>query len=1170
MNALVKLPVLILIGMLVQDPPTGKPEQDKRGLGVQPKPTPTESQTQLPTVTDPNKPDLVMQNGHADSVRDVEFTPDGRLVVSASADRTIKIWEVSTGRIVRTLMGHILPVTSISISRDGRWLASTEKYGPIRIWDLNTGSQVNQFAEKMGAIHDLAFTAEGLLLSLGAEFDYTWDVTTGNAVRSINRLRKVEQLLRYKEKGVEKTADVSNYILDLEPLALSPDGRRLAFLDKEKRIVIRDSDGKEICKLTGKTLTTLLEAVIRAFSTDGTWFALGESYRGVSVWNTTTGEKAIDMEFGEQVIGLAFQADSQVLAIGTAYDSSPMKGRLRFLRIPSGQEVRRFESKITPGHLAFTRDSKLFLAGGRQSVELWDLSQGKLVRTIRGGIQEVQAVAISPDGGLLATSVNGNAPRFWDLTSGDDLGAVLEPPRTTPRGFASNVDEIAFSPDGAWFAVARSFLEKFVYLYETSSRTPRIQVPGATTVAFSPDGRSVATVSNESVKVFETSTGREVLTWVPGHNMRSTEALAFSPDQRWLAEMSIQGHLALWDLKAGRESPTFLANRGYVGLSRMLDMSFSPDGKLMAVVGQGAGSGGLVCLVDVETAQPIRRIKAHKEAASAVTFLRKGEWVVSASATGEIKIWETATGRELRSLNGNPGGVVQLAVSPDDRWFASVGHDGATRIWDTSSGEQLLLLTSLAGTNHWVAVSPDGLFDGSLQGISQLVAWRFGNETLPLETFFNEFYYPGLLAEIVAGKRPKPAKDISTLDRRQSAVTLALTPGPVTGAVTSRTVNLKIEVTEALPDGRHSTGSGARDLRLFRNGSLVKVWRGDVLKGKNRISLETTVPIMAGENSLTAYAFNRDNIKSGDATLTVTGAEGLKRKGIAYILSVGVNEYANPEYNLKYAVADARDFAEEMRQQQAKLGQYERVEIVSLNDRDATKAGILKSLTDLSGKTQPEDAVIIFFAGHGTAQENRFYLIPHDLGYRGSRTQLDNSGLQTILERSISDEALELAVEGIGAGQLLMVIDACNSGQALEAEEKRRGPMNSKGLAQLAYEKGMYVLTAAQGYQAALEAAQLGHGYLTYALVEEGLRTRSADTSPADGQIFVREWLDYATRRVPQMQQNKIQEQQKQGRQLELVLKFSESDTGTQRSVQRPRVFYRREAEIQPLIVAQP
>jgi uncharacterized caspase-like protein len=103
---------------------------------------------------------------------------------------------------------------------------------------------------------------------------------------------------------------------------------------------------------------------------------------------------------------------------------------------------------------------------------------------------------------------------------------------------------------------------------------------------------------------------------------------------------------------------------------------------------------------------------------------------------------------------------------------------------------------------------------------------------------------------------------------------------------------------------------------------------------------------------------------------------------------------------------------------------------------------------------------------------------------QGQPGNLNEQGAQTILQHSISDQEIEEALEEVDAGQALLVIDACNSGQALEAEEKRCGPMNSKGLAQLAYEKGMNILTASQSYQAALEASQLGHGYLTYALVE--------------------------------------------------------------------------------------
>src|SRR5207249_11770463 len=166
----------------------------------------------------------------------------------------------------------------------------------------------------------------------------------------------------------------------------------------------------------------------------------------------------------------------------------------------------------------------------------------------------------------------------------------------------------------------------------------------------------------------------------------------------------------------------------------------------------------------------------------------------------------------------------------------------------------------------------------------------------------------------------------------------------------------------------------------------------------------------------------------------------------------------------------------------------------------------------LAGRVKPEDAVVVYFAGHGTVgsclsattrqvnAKDRFYLVPHDLGYKEEIPErCQQKMLDEVAHHSISDEELTKAFEGIDAGQILLVIDACNSGQALESEEKRRGPMNSKGLAQLAYEKGMYILTAAQSYQAALEAAQFGHGLLTYVLVEEGLKTQVADNEPKDG-----------------------------------------------------------------------
>lgn len=166
-----------------------------------------------------------------------------------------------------------------------------------------------------------------------------------------------------------------------------------------------------------------------------------------------------------------------------------------------------------------------------------------------------------------------------------------------------------------------------------------------------------------------------------------------------------------------------------------------------------------------------------------------------------------------------------------------------------------------------------------------------------------------------------------------------------------------------------------------------------------------------------------------------------------------------------------------------------------------------------------------------------------------------------ITSHSISDKELEQGLEGVDASHVVMVLDACQSGQALEAEERRRGPMNSKGLAQLAYEKGMFILTAAQSYQSALEAAELGHGLLTYALVLQGLEQAKADHRPKDSLVIMDEWLDYATNSVPRVHSDHL-------RRTIGLEKIGNAVAAAEQDLQRPRVFYRRELEAHPWVIS--
>jgi hypothetical protein len=171
--------------------------------------------------------------------------------------------------------------------------------------------------------------------------------------------------------------------------------------------------------------------------------------------------------------------------------------------------------------------------------------------------------------------------------------------------------------------------------------------------------------------------------------------------------------------------------------------------------------------------------------------------------------------------------------------------------------------------------------------------------------------------------------------------------------------------------------------------------------------------------------------------------------------------------------------------------------------------------------------------------------------------------LKQILGHSISDIELEEVFRDVDAGQIFMIIDACNSGQALEnKDERRRGPMNTRGLAQLAYEKGMYIMTASQNVEEAFVSEKLKHSYLTFALVEEGLKTNLADENH-DGQVILREWFNYAAHRVP-----KLRDETLQSKSLEEVTPRVKA--AQNQKTQTPRPFYRRELESQPFVVGRP
>jgi len=1184
-------------------------DQEKRGLGVAPSPSPTPAS--MTRVAPGDKPELVLQSGHTKSANTVAFSPDNRWLASGGKDNVIKIWDLANGNILRTLYGHTSNVNALAVSPDGKLLASgsgdinderdlgTFTQGgviggsadnTVRIWSVQTGQQLQVLRGHELPVAAVAFSNDSRsLTSVGGDAVKVWDVAAGTELRS--------QKTQYGKSGMEKLNSIPSFSV-------------FGGGDKERK---QELQRQKNFKMSASKI---------AVSANGQLAGVGQPDKAVKLYDAQSGRELRELQFKAipeaENSSLAFSADARLVAFSKTNETVAVQ------EATTGRELYSVNTGTskTPQRVQFSLDGRFLLTATDGSADaamkLWDAATGQLIRELKTS-EGVRVISFNRDGSLIAAVAAGaKAIRIIESATGHESRTL----QTGTTDAADRAEQAAFikAVDPKTMAMLQkrdiTTPEQIIEAVEAmaSVSSEKLQTGGA--VSFSPDGRflisSHVLLKNLTTESWDTTAG----TLVRGNSdasLRDRGKPFFSPDGRF-REAPFFPMKDFYDPSAGSLLNPF--TNGYKDVYKQrIDLydgpsdkrlreldggkasemgivpaaGFSFDSKLLAMTGYEKKERSIL-IYEAETGRRVSTLQINDdEQSGAVTTLclSADEHLLAAGFANKIDIVEVASGKAIRTMP-HAGRIVSLSFSPDGRFLVALGENNDKYIWDAASGDQLATLVNLSGalnsrSSDWLVVTPDGLFDGSPAAWKQIL-WRFGGNTfdvMPAETYFNEFYYPGLLGEIMSGKKPHAPKNISQLDRRQPDLRFS----QQSGSTSERNLTVRIEVAEQPADKDHQAGSGARDVRLFRNGSLVKVWRGDVLKGQTTTLLETNITMVAGENRLTAYAFNHDNVKSKDAELSVVGAATLKRPGTAYLLAIGVNTYSNTQYNLKYAVADATAFGAEVRNAQQQLANYQTIEVVPLLNEQATKANIIRALRRLAGtedaptgdaapafeklkRTQPEDVVFIYFAGHGTAQGQRFYLLPHDLGYQGERTALDAAGLQMILEHGISDEELERTVEGIDADKFLMVIDACNSGQALEAEERRRGPMNSKGLAQLAYEKGMYILTAAQSYQAAQEATQLGHGFLTYALVEEGLKQDAADSDPKDGEVSVREWFDYASRRVPNMQLEKMKQSRDIGLNLTFVASEARVADSERRLTQTPRVFYRRESEVRPLIVA--
>lgn len=717
--------------------------------------------------------------------------------------------------------------------------------------------------------------------------------------------------------------------------------------------------------------------------------------------------------------------------------------------------------------VAISPDGHVLASGGSDhAIRLWDLVSDHESRTLTGHGERVNTVAFSPDSRILASGAGyvdvpsesaDNTIKLWDVASGQVL--------RTLGGHRDPVLSVAFSPDGRTLASGGDDVR--IKLWDVASgRELRTMVGDAKSIAFSPDGRILASGGDKTIALWDVASGRKLRT-LAGYRF-GVESVAFSPDGRTLVAMATEGRdthdtIEVWDVASGRESRTLVGPSASIGLT----VAFSPDGRILA----------------------------------------------SGWDDNTIRLWDVTSWRELRTIEGHSNGVSSIVFSPDGRYIFSGSWDGSDRLWDAASGNQLALMY-VFGRNQWAVVDPVGRFDtNDLDGGAPL-HWLLPDDPLhafPLEIFMRDYYTPRLLSRTLNGETLPSVRSIAEIkNRAQPDVSIASVAASKTHPGHADVIVHAVNHTD-----EKGQASGLQDLRLFRNGQLVANTPSDhPLEGGDFAFDDIELPTSIKSVTFTAYAFNSERIKSATAQKEFTYEPGIPVKPHAYLLQIGVNHYRAAGCELHGSATDAEELSRVLSERLIKRGLgVKAVRLVSTDtENGATKQQIQDALKVIAAAATPDDVFFLSFSGHGYGdKEGQFYILPSDI--QGSCSGVDDK----LLKSAISADELTEWLRPIDAGEMTFVLDSCDSASSVEANDFKPGPMGSRGLGQLAYDKRMRILAASQPNQAARESDSLHQGLLSYALTQDGLVDGKADWKPVDKKVTVGEWLNYAADAVPKL-----------------------------------------------------
>ena len=548
--------------------------------------------------------------GHSDAVLGVAVTLDGKRVVSASEDKTLKVWDLETGRALRTLKGHTDEVTGVAVTPDGKRAISRSDDDTLKVWDLESGRALRTLKGHVDRVRGVAVTPDGKQ-AVSASEDTTlkvWDLESGRALRTL--------------KG---------HVDTVTGVAVTPDGTRAVSASDDNTLKVWDlKSGRALHTLKGHVDTVRGVAV----TPDGKRAVSASDDNTLKVWDLESGRALRTLKgHVDEVFGVAATPDGK-RAVSASNDDT-----LKVWDLESGCALQTLQGHVATVYgLAVTPDGKrLVSASGDKTLKVWDLVSASAPRMLDGHMDWVTGVAVTPDGKRAVSASEDTTLKVWDLESGRAL--------RTLKGHVDTVTGVAVTPDGkrAVSASEDSTLKVWDLKSGRALRTlvHRVDLIYGTVygVAVTPDGkRAVSAFDYNTLKVWDLKSGRALRTL---DDVDGVRGVAVMPDGTRAVSASDNKALKVWDLKSGRAVLTLKGDSSRAGI-----VAVTPDGKRAV----SASWNNTLKVWDLKSGRALRTLKGHVDRVRGVALMPDGTRAVSASNDKTLKVWDLESGLALATL----------------------------------------------------------------------------------------------------------------------------------------------------------------------------------------------------------------------------------------------------------------------------------------------------------------------------------------------------------------------------------------------------------------------------------------------------------------------------------------------------------------------------------------